>query len=232
MFRRTAILIGLILAFCVGPPAWASTYGNGIGSENGFAISTRHPLVSTPAGAGWLVGPQTVSADPEAGAWLKHLQSPGRLLGSMDTFYLLEVIKVGPGLAWTDWHEEILTPGWSWGSGTMYAYEANLSALSHSKNLFGTAMGALPFNGFGAIEPISKGAISGDRIDFSFEALDPSSWVFILKSIHWTGEDGGRHLAPIRIAEYPSPVPIPSALVLLGGGLIGLVAIRKTRSSR
>jgi hypothetical protein len=232
MFRRTVVLKGLIAAFCVGTPAWASTYGHGIGSENGFATSTRHPLVSTPAGAGWLVGPQTVSADPEAGAWLKHLQSPGRLLGSMDTFYLLEVIKVGPALAWTDWHVEILTPGWSWGSGAMYAYGANLASLSLNKALAGNGMGAFPFNWIGSIEPIAQGEIKGDRIDFSFEALDPSSWVFILKSIHWTGEDGGRHLAPIRIAEYPSPVPIPSALVLLGGGLIGLVAIRKTRSSR
>ena len=232
MFRRIAVLIGLIAAFCVGPAAWASTYGHGIGSENGFAISTRHPLIATPAGAGWLVGPQTVSADPEAGAWLKHLQSPGRLLGSMDTFYLLEVIKVGSGLAWTDWHEEILTPGWSWGSGAMYAYGANLASLSLNKALAGNGMGAFPFNWFGSIEPIAQGEIKGDRIDFSFEALDPSSWVFILKSIHWTGEDGGRRFASIRIAEYPSPVPIPSALVLLAGGLIGLVAIRKTRSSR
>jgi hypothetical protein len=232
MFRRTAVLIGLIAAFCVGPAAWASTYGYGIGSGSDFALSTRHPLTLTPAGAGWLVRPQTVSADPEAGAWLKHLQSPGRLLGRMDTFYLLEVIRVGSEPAWTDWHEEILTPGWSWGSGAMYAYRANLASLNLNKALAGNGMGAFPFNWFGSIEPIAQGEIKGDRIDFSFEALDPSSWVFILKSIHWTGEDGGRRFAPIRIAEYPSPVPIPSALVLLGGGLIGLVAIRKTRSSR
>jgi hypothetical protein len=223
--------MGLIAALSIGPPAWASLCGFGIGSDNGFAISTRHSFISTPGGAGWLVGPQVVSADPDAGAWLQHLQSPGRLLGSTGTFYLLEVIKVGPGLAWTDWHEEILTPGWSWVSGAIYAYGANPAGLSLNKALTGAGSGAFPFNWFGSNEPIAQGEIKGDRIDFSFEALDPSSWIFILKSIHWTGDDTGRRFAPIRIAEYPSPVPIPSALLLLGGGLIGLAAIRKTMSS-
>ncbi len=216
MIRKALLLSTLALLLVLGPAASASTVALGPGSEP--ALTTWHPLVTTPIGAGWLVGPRTVEADPVAGQWLKNLQSPGWLLGFTDTFYLLEVLKVGSGPAWVGWHEDLLTPGWEWGSGVMFAYEPNNGSSSN-----------FSWNLFGLLDPLAKGEISGGSIDFFFDALDPGSWVFTLKTIDWTGGEGSNWFAPLRIAENPSAVPIPGAAFLLGSGLLGLIVFRRNK---
>jgi hypothetical protein len=224
MAKKTILLIGVILALAFGPAASACTVAAGAG--DGVAISTWHPLL---LGAGWLIGPTTVSADPDSGSWLKNLQSPGSLVGKTDTFYLLEILKVGSGPAWTDWHEAILTPGWDWGWGKMFTLGAQ-DALTAANPLSALNCWSLDSAIQSFLNPIAKGVVSDGKIDFFFDPLEPSTWVFVLKTIQWTGGDDASLCAPIRIAEHPSAVPIPAAVWLLGSGLVGLVALKRRRS--
>lgn len=218
MIRKVFLPAALALLLAVGQAAFGSTVALGPGSET--ALATWHPLIWTPVGTGWLVGPRIVEADPDAGQWLKKLQSPGWLTGGTDTFYLLEVLRVGPGPAWVGWHEELLTPGWKWGSGVMLAYEpGNGDPSNFSWNLSGI------------VDPLARGEISGGSIDFIFDALDPGSWVFTLKTIEWIGGAGANWITPLRVAEHPSAVPIPAAAFLLGSGILGLVALRRSKAS-
>jgi len=106
LFVIVAASLGLIapaqIAVAGVAPGIAASGGSGV------SMSTSHPFT----GAGWDVGPYVVSLDPAAGPWIKTLDPPT----FPGTFVLKEDLFVGPGPAWTDWHEEILnSPGWSWG---------------------------------------------------------------------------------------------------------------------
>ena len=70
----------------------------------------------------WFVGfPNdrvVISFVPGAGPWVKFLDVP---FGVSPQFQddLFEEIEVGAGPDWTDWHEEIQTPGWNFISATI-----------------------------------------------------------------------------------------------------------------
>jgi hypothetical protein len=196
-----------------------------MGENSGTTISTSHNF--NPFFRGWVIGPVIVNADPAAGAWEKELKKP--LWGwprSGNTYGLLEIIKVGDGPAWTGWHENILTNGWEWVKGSIFAYTPTSptgasSSMPFSLNLSGSGTWSAP-KGF---QLIDTGSISGDTIDFEFNPLNPNTWLLIYKTLEWDGE--GRPSGPIRIAETLSAVPIPGAAWMLGAGLIGLVVIRR-----
>ncbi len=159
-----------------------------------------------------------VSAEPSAGYWLKRLQNP--FAGSVPTdepFTLLEVLQVGEGPAWTDWHETILTPGWGWTGGGLFA----IGPPDDGQPLTGSTGSCFPF---GTVAP---GEISGASIDFVFDPLEPGTWVFILKELAWLGGDAASaSTCTVDIAESPT-VPIPTTVWLLGSGLMGLLYVKR-----
>lgn len=125
---------------------------------------------------------------------------------------LNEYLTVGAGgPAWTDWHEEILTPDWQWG--------------------------VVSISTPGAVGPANLTINqSGPKVDFYFDPLVPGTDVDIRKELFFNGTFTPQmasdflsgHFA-IRVAEYPTSVPEPVALPLVGLALCGAAMVRLRR---
>ena len=213
------------LAFLASPWAWAGIAAPAVGGgpdrpdPNGNGTAFHGGLHTDPPFAdGWSVGSPTsrmlITADPAAPNWIKVLQTPQGLLTG---FALDEFLRVGPGPAWTDWHERIVTPGWQWGG------EDTLTA------------GTSPFVLGIRTDTDSDGLF--ETLSFFFDPLAPGTDVTIEKDIvcglpnGCTGEPVPGHGFGILVREFPTVavVPVPGTLLLLAGGLAGLAALRRRR---
>jgi hypothetical protein len=195
----------------------------GVGNED--PIETYHRHIDSYLLDGWFIGPRTVEADSDAGPWIKNLRTPGNSSPEME-YLLVEVVRVGERLAWTDWHEEILTPGWEWNWGTL------LPIPTHDWD----ELDDYDLRDHPRLRDLLVwGDISGNGIDFSFDPLEPYSWLLVVKGLSLSDADSlpGIDCASqwISVAEHPSAVPVPAAVWLLGSGLIGLVGIRFRKAS-
>ena len=173
-----------------------------------------------PEGYGWTVddggGNQDVYYDPDAGPWHKTLTlTTPAAVGTI--FTLTENLHVGGGPlgtapAWTDYHEEILTPGWTWSpNGPTGQYPWGFTAL----NWVGSAVYVIP--------------LGNTKVDWTFNPpLPVCTDLTITKYLVYNGGAGADPLAPIIIAEYPT-VPEPSSIVLLIVGAISALAYRWRR---
>ncbi|RMF82180.1 MAG: PEP-CTERM sorting domain-containing protein [Nitrospirae bacterium] len=188
------IALAILLA---APFAWAQANG-AIHAGPIFelpGVATDVPF--DPNSEGWHVGPQEVSYDPAAGPWLKRLAAPAYGPGN---YGVIEELIVGPGPAWTDWHEEILSPspGADWTGGTIYdASGAPVAGLTVQ--------------------------VMGPRIWFFFDPLPPGTPIQVVKTLHY-GIAGAN--LPIDVAEYPT-TPEPTSLALVAGCLAGLAVLRR-----
>ena len=129
--------------------------------------------------------------------------------------YLLEYITVGRGTQLTDWHEEILTPGWEW------------------NDVVDPFIALIVDNNFGGVLPGLSFNRTSTKLDFSFDAILPGTQILIQKELEFVGVDDSNDEeifeGSVVIREYPT-IPEPSTFILLGAGLAGLAFWRKRRA--
>lgn len=214
----SAVMATPILAVGGGPDQPDPT-GTNTESHGGLHTDPAFdPAVGT--SGGWIVGflngqPQrpVITADPAAPNWIKVLQLPQTPRIAFGTFLdLNEFLEVGPGPAWTDWHERITTPGWEWRSVGAFFTGAG-------QNAAGTASDS---NADGLL----------DTLDFEFDPLQPGNVAAIQKQLRCaipggcSGEAVAGHGFGIVVREFPTipTIPEPGTLLLLAIGMVALAA--------
>ena len=181
-------------------------YAQGVGNVG--ALPNVFP--ANPAVGGWIIGQYGVVRDPNGPAWIKNLTNPngGNIIAQPgQIFTLQESLFIAGTLPWSDWHEQILTPGWDWAPPAVFLANGSVApglTISHT--------------------PPGPGI--GGTIDFYFSSLPPGTKVDIRKQLQYLGGATGAPFDGIvKIAEFPTPEPAAIALLALGS----LVVRRRRR---
>lgn len=212
IFKRFSKILGVFtfFFFTLNGLAYAIPVSGGAGTPT----FTEHQIID---GIVHIEG--GVSYDPKAGPWIKQLHylppdptggpSPSGPFGGPVT--LIEDIFIEGQKAWTDWHEDILTPGWVWSERFIFDIldQNNQSILS----------------GF-------TWEHMGNALWFFFDKVGPGNRLHIEKQLicidtllcNPQGSTNG--IYPIQIAEYPT-VAEPYALPLLGLALMAIGFYRR-----
>jgi hypothetical protein len=197
----------------------ATPFGASAGA--GPSHSSTHNL----GGTGWVVddgsfpaaiGLQEVAHDPSAGRWHKVLAGgDGGVFAASDTgvdglavFSLSEYLTIGGTTPWTDWHEEILQPGWRWLDDRPSSGEPTFTKAS------GEAIPGLSISFTGATPT------AGGKIDFTFDPLSPGTNLKIVKRLVFEGLDpllpGETYLGRLDVYQYPTvPEPATGLMALM-----------------
>lgn len=209
MKARNLTSIAVVASLMAALPA--SVIAQGVG--NLPALPTSFNLGT----GGWQIvdatgGPVPVVRDPNGPPWIKSLNDPnGGPLVAQPGFssQVHEFLQVSGNLPWTDWHEDILDPGWSW-----VPVFINVNG--------GPASNLQIFNTPGT-------TTTGGSISYVFDPVFPGSTVEILKRLVFNaGVPGTVHIGSVRVAEYPTPEPASLACLALGG----LMLMRKRKAAR
>ncbi len=197
---RTRRLIATSLVIAV--VAATAAFGQGVGNLGSLPTQFQAPV---PIG-GWNVadatgGPIPVQLDPNGGPWIKNLTGLGGQPFSAvpgQTFFLNESLSIAPSLPWTDWHEQILNPGWDW--------VAPIAFLAN---------GAPPAGLSGVHTP--GNSTVGGSVDFYFNPLAVGTKIDIRKTLIYNGINGAVFTGTLQIAEFPTPEPASLGMLALGG---------------
>ena len=238
--KAKILIIAIILCSIVTSlPALAIIIGAGSGATTSQLFEGTGVDGCTFGGCDWNIGSSAsridVTFDPNAGKWIKTLTDhAGRTIEADDEpiagfystvgFNLFEWLIVDGTIPWTDWHQEILTPGWTWASGEILVTRPDGSTE--------TVVGSIS-NSFGP-------DAAGNVIDFIFNSpLLPGTTLDISKSMSYTGIDGafsscgipacGDYFnGTIQIAQHPTVgVAEPWSISIFCLALAGLVRLRR-----
>ncbi len=198
------------LALVAGVVQFANAQGVGnLGSLPGPTIPMNNP-------GGWDIGgasgPVLVQRDPNGPKWLKHFSDPlGGPITAVpgQTFNVHELLMIDQPLPWSDWHEDILTPGWEW-----------TNTISFLAN-FAPTPGLAIVNSPGTLT-------QGGSLSFTFNSLPPGTLIDIRKELIYMGQPGVIFTGSIDVEQYPTPEPASLGLIAAGG----LVALRRRRRTR
>jgi len=201
------LFVFLVLAFATGSTVHAVAVVAGSGA--GTPTTTMHDFIPGLDGTGgWVVEavpdmPIEVAADADAPPWEK-IFSGFPAIGPGLGFSIHEFLIVAPGSpAWTDWHEDIVTPGWHWAAGGMVM-------------VGGPTGTSYPLGGGGT-----------PSVWAFFPPAPPGTVIEIWKDIVCGAPDGCA--GSITILEHPT-VPLPPAAWLLAPAL--LVTLRRLASGQ
>ncbi len=142
-----------------------------------------------------------VQINPAGPQWIKTFSGPnGQPFTAVpgQTFTLQELLVIAPPLSWTDWHEQILTPGWDWVQPTVF--------LANFANPPGLTTVHTPGS-----------MTTGGTLDFYFNPLAPGTLLDIRKTLQYNGPPGAIFNGTLQIAQYPTPEPASLGLLALGG---------------
>jgi hypothetical protein len=202
----SVLTLGLALSL-----AGRSAHAQGVGNIGSLPMAIQ---LSTPSG--WQIGtpasPVPVVRDPLGPKWLKSLSDVGgtpvsAVPGQIFTFH--ESLVIAGALSWSDWHEDILTPGWEWT--TNVSFQAN----------------SLPAPGLTVTH--APGTLTqGGSISFDFNALPPGTAIDISKELVYLGTPGVVFTGRIDIEQYPTPEPASLGLFALGALSLRRRALVKT----
>ncbi len=198
---RNAIVTAIV-GLGLAPFALAQGVGN-LGS-----LPTQFATTAPPTGwnVGGSAGPIPVVLDPAGPMWGKSFTGPngGPFLypptsPSNPPLNVSEMLQVAGNLPWTDWHEEVIgidvagAPdfGWSW---------ANPFILVNGQPATG----------------LSITGVGTNTLSFFFDPVAPGSIVQIRKELVYTGNPGAVFAGTLAVHEYPTGVPEPATLGLLG----------------
>ncbi len=209
IFLTMSLVFALALAFGQAAPLQASSY-DGIPASDGDGQSASSEY--EPEGDGWVVEPdgggnQDVYYDPDAGPWHKFFTIPMSVADGQ-IFTLTEKLHVGGGPldiapAWYDYHEEILTPGWTWNS------------MGPNNEPWGFTASDWDYSW------VYKIPYGNTKVDWTFTPpLPVCTNLTITKYLVYNGPDDPT--GQIIIAQYPT-VPEPGTFVLLATAGLGLL---------
>ncbi len=202
MKAQSSIKCVVIVAFtlAVSQAALAQGVGNLGSLPTQFATSTPPN--------GWTVidatgAPIPVVLDPAGPVWGKNFTGPN---GGPFSYPALapplpvqELLVVSGNLPWTDWHEQLLDPNWSWANPTILVNGAPPPGLTIS--------------------------LSGGNLSYFFNPVAPGSLIDIRKDLVYNGVPGTVFSGTLPIHEYPTGVPEPASISLFCIG--GLLALRR-----
>lgn len=201
-FRVHAALPAAVVLLMAG----AGVRAQGVGNLGGLPPT----IPMTGGGITWEVGvpnPLPVVRDPLGPVWKKTLtdQNGGPFTAvSGQTFTLHEVLVISGNEFWSDWHEDIVEPEWSW-TGAQIFINNNIPA--------GLVINNVPGN-----------AVQGGSISFLFNPVAPGSVVDIFKHLTYHGNPAvPPFTGTLTVNQYPTPEP--ASLALLASG--GLVLMRR-----
>ncbi len=226
-----AMLMALVVVGWVGHLYAAPPFGASGGS--GPSTTSSYNL----AGTGWVVddgsfpaafGFQEIAHDPTAGRWHKRLVGiDGGEFAASDTgfpalmiFGVSEWVKVGGTVPWTDWHEEIMQPGWRWLDDRAGSGEPSFHYAS------GVTVPGL------TVTFTDPTLFEGGKIDVTFDPIPPGTLLRFNKRLIYEGLDpllpGDTFLGTLDIFQYPT-VPEPSTWLLALTSLAMVVWMTRAR---
>ena len=181
--------------------------GQGVGNLSSLPTQFDTPIPPT----GWNVvdpatgGPIPVVLDPLGPVWGKNFTGPN---GGPFSYPALapplpvhELLVVAGTLPWTDWHEDVLDPTWSWANPTILVNGLPPTNLTTS--------------------------LSGGSLSFFFDPISPGSIIDIRKELVYNGVPGQSFQGTLPIHEYPTPEPASLGALAIGG----LLAFRRRARS-